>query len=85
MIILKEIRPESFEVFYDNGVYIGDINRECDLCYNFWPNLKGGFWSAGMLKLIYDKLEELNAPILKEYNDWCEQNPPSVQTEEWWE
>ena len=65
----EEIRKDWFKVTYYNGVYMGDITREHDLNYNFWPEYpsKGGFWSEDVLLGIGTKLAELNKPINEEY------------------
>jgi hypothetical protein len=61
----------EYKVFYENGVYMGDLSRAHDLLYNFWPDLKGGFWPAHVLFDISVFLDVLNKPIEDEYNEWC--------------
>jgi hypothetical protein len=70
-IRLKSDGDQRFALFHQNGVIMGLIARDCDLYYNFWPRLSGGFWPGHMLKEIADVLEALNKPIEKEYDDWC--------------
>ncbi len=60
----------NFKVTYENGVYMGDLSIAHDCNYNFWPDLKGGFWAGYVLKEIVDKLEELNKPINDEMNEY---------------
>lgn len=55
---------------------MGDLSRDHDFHYNFWPETieKGGFWPSYILKSLADKLEELNAPIDAEYDAWYEEH-----------
>lgn len=64
---------KDFKVFYENGVYMGDLSTAHDFNYNFWPDLKGGFWPERLLFSIAKKLEELNEPINREFDKWCEE------------
>jgi hypothetical protein len=51
---------ESYKVYYENGAYLGDFEKDMDGYYKFWPELKGGFWDEHILRLLADKLTELN-------------------------
>jgi hypothetical protein len=56
--------PESgFEVTYkDNGIFLGDVLRKEDGFYDFWPETKGGYWSAYVLLALGNMLDALNEP-----------------------
>lgn len=65
-----------------NDVTFGELSRDHDLCFNWWPPKdcgSGGFWSSEMLKAIADKLEELNKPIMDDYLQWCEKHETAQQ------
>jgi hypothetical protein len=47
-------------VYWDNAKYIGDMFPDVDGFYYFWPIKEGGSWSEYSLRLLADKLKELN-------------------------
>jgi hypothetical protein len=52
--------------FYFNNVYLGDAEMDESGFYNFWfAKDNGGYWTSHSLRLIAEKLDELN----KEWND----------------
>lgn len=52
----------GYQVYYENGVYLGDILTDVDGFYYYWPELRGGSWASIVMRLIADKLDELNQP-----------------------
>ena len=58
------------KVFWENGVYIGDILRGDDGYYEFWPDLKGGSWSEYLLSVLWARLKEMNAPYDKQLEEY---------------
>ena len=65
-----------YQIHYDNGVHLGDILADVSGFYYFWPNLdRGGFWDQSVLQQICNKLQELNAPLEKEMDDFFETQP----------
>ena len=56
--------------YAENDVYLGDIIAKEDGYYDFWPDLKGGYWSAYVLRAIADLLDDMNASWDKEINDY---------------
>lgn len=75
-LVSFEPNGADFKVFHYNGVYMGDISRAHDFQYNFWPELKGGFWPEYLLREICDKLAELNKPINDEMNAYFDALEP---------
>lgn len=59
-----------YRVEYDNGVYMGDILQKEDGFYDFWPELRGGYWESSIMREIADKLDALNAPWEKEIDNY---------------
>ena len=53
--------------FYFNNVYLGDAEMDESGFYNFWfdKNNNNGYWTSYSLRLISEKLDELN----KDWND----------------
>lgn len=64
--------PGQHEVYYEDRVFLGHLLMKEDGFYDFWPDLKGGCWSAYVLREIADKLDEINAPYEKELNEYFE-------------
>jgi hypothetical protein len=57
--------------FYFNAVYLGDAERDESGFYNFWfTNDDKGYWTSHSLRLIANKLDELN----EEWNDYILKN-----------
>ena len=50
----------SFKVYYENGVYVGDIVIGDDGYFAYWPEMRPGFVTAVFLRAVADKLDELN-------------------------
>lgn len=48
------------ELFYKNGVKLGEVFAKEDGLYDFWPELRCGFWPAHLLRSIADLLDEMN-------------------------
>jgi hypothetical protein len=60
-IILKEISSSLYEVYFENTVYLGQFIMDVDGHFYYWPSKKDGCWSAWSLKIISEKLYELNS------------------------
>lgn len=67
--ILSE-SSDHYEVIYENGVYLGDIVKEVDGFYVYYPEIRGGYWSSHMMREIADKIDELDAPWQKEMDKY---------------
>ena len=65
-----KIDEHAFDAFAENGVKIGQILREVDGFFVFYPEQHGGFWPAHMLREVSNKLYELNEPWEKQINDY---------------
>lgn len=49
------------ELFYKNGVKLGEVLAKDDGLYDFWPDLsKGGCWPSHLLREIADLLDDMN-------------------------
>lgn len=62
---LRTIELRDSNLFYENGVLLGQILADEGGYYNFWPDLKGGFWPSHLLHSIADLLVLMN-------KDWDE-------------
>lgn len=73
MVLVTElsiIRLEGNDLFYENGVKLGQILAKEDGFYDFWPELNGGYWEAHVLRAIADKLDEMNKPWQEEIDNY---------------
>ena len=50
---------------YENGVHLGQILKEVDGFYVFYPNGHDGFWEEHVLRALADLLRDLNLPWAK--------------------
>jgi hypothetical protein len=71
-LTFKKAKPGEYEVYYENRVFMGHLLMKEDGFYDFWPDLKGGYWSAHILREIADKLDEINAPYERELEEFFE-------------
>lgn len=53
---------KHLNLYYENGVWIGEIIPDFDGYYYFWPIARGGSWSAEVLKQIAGLLDVINEP-----------------------
>ena len=66
MLTLKPANSGGYRAYWENSALIGEVYREVDGYYVFWPVWSGGSWSEGFCRSMADKLQELN-------KDWHEQ------------
>jgi len=75
---IKKPEDKIYEVYYHNGVRLGDFLRDVDGYYKFWPDgERNGFWEGYVLRAIADKEEELNRKW-----DQIIQNDPKINGEQ---
>ena len=62
----------TYKVYYDNNVFLGDIFAKEDGFYDFWPEYpgRGGYWPAYLLREIANKLDQLNEPYQKDIDTY---------------
>lgn len=75
MLTFKEAGKESIMVHYNNGVFLGHFYVEVDGFWVFVPHTKGGCWSGPILKMLYEKLHELNKGWEAELTKQLKENP----------
>ena len=68
--LVERAEAAGFDVFYENGVKLGEILAKEDGFYDFWPELRGGFWASYVLKEIADHLDRLNEPWQKDIEEY---------------
>jgi hypothetical protein len=68
-IILKKVNDSLYEVYFQSSTYLGQFIMEVDGDFYYWPSKKSGCWSAWSLRLISDKLTELNSQSSKHDSD----------------
>ena len=69
MINLEKQSNTSYKVLF-NTKYLGMAEMDESGFYNFYSNDNSGYWPSYALRLIADKLDELN----KEWSDHIKEN-----------
>lgn len=70
MLNFVSLKDGVCDVFYENGVKLGQLLMEVDGFYVFYPDLNGGFWQEHVLKQLADKLKSLNEKWNAEINEY---------------
>ena len=60
MLKLKKKKQEVYDVFYENGVFVGQLLCGDDGFYAYWPELKPGYMPEHFLRSLANKLFTLN-------------------------
>jgi len=61
VIKLVDVEYGSKKLYFAmNDVFMGDVLMKEDGYYDFWPELRGGYWDSYSLRAIADMLDELN-------------------------
>jgi hypothetical protein len=68
-INLQEVSKSHHKVFFGDK-FIGDIIMDVDGYFYYLPSDERGTWSAWTMRLIADKLDELNKP----WDDYIQKN-----------
>lgn len=70
-ITIRKAGQHSYYVYFDKSKNIGKFIQDVDGFYYYHPKLKGGgLWSEHTMRMIADKLKNLNKP----WNDYIEKN-----------
>lgn len=60
-LTLRPSEEGCFDVLWSNNVHVGDIVKDVDGYFYWWPlRTNYGSWPAYALRMIADKLDELN-------------------------
>jgi len=63
-IKLEKITESIYKVYIKDSVYLGTFELDSDGLYKYWESKKlSGAWGSYELKLIAEKLDELNKPF----------------------
>jgi hypothetical protein len=64
MITLEKVDEYRYNVLWENGKQIGTFELGIDGMFYFWNNIDSyGSWTSYSLRLIADKLYEINKPF----------------------
>lgn len=70
---LEKVNEQEFKVITSNGLNIGTFELDVDGFWHFWnTDYIAGSWSSYSLRLVADKLDEVNKPykeVVDEYFD----------------
>lgn len=59
--MIKERKIDGgFELYYSNGVPMGEVLMDVDGYYKYWPITTGGYWDEGSLTYVLEYLKEKN-------------------------
>ena len=62
-IKLEKVNDNCFNVYWNNTVLVGTFEMDCDGFYYFYVSDSPGSWTSYYLKVIADKLDEVNKPL----------------------
>jgi hypothetical protein len=62
MIEFEKVHDHKYQVHTRSGLDIGVFLQDEDGYFYYWPETQG-CWSASKMRIIADKLDELNKPI----------------------
>lgn len=65
----QEITKGRYKVFFNTN-YLGDLVMDVDGYFYYWPSIEKGAWSSYSMRMIADKMDELNKP----WDDYIEKN-----------
>jgi hypothetical protein len=60
---LEKINNNTYNVYWNNTVLVGTFEMDCDGFYYFYVSDDPGSWTSYTLRLIADKLDEVNKPF----------------------
>lgn len=69
---MVRLEEKTGKLYFENGVYLGEILMKEDGFYDFYPELKGGYWDSALLHEIANLLDKMNAPWEEEINRYFE-------------
>lgn len=72
----------TYEVYYENGVFLGTLDQGVDGFYEYWPELRPGSWSSHVLREIADKIDELDRPWQENIDEYFRQHEEGVLSED---
>lgn len=67
-ISVEKVGPAEYKVTSSNGVHMGEFVCKEDGFFDFWPELRPGYWPSYMLRALADALDEINEPWEKILN-----------------
>lgn len=65
----------GYDLYYHNGVHMGEVMIDEDGFYKFWPNDTKGYWDEHMLFLVGNLLKEKNKAWNEELERWFKEYP----------
>jgi len=60
MVTHREINNSLVYLYFQDRAFIGECHRLEDGYFSFLPSNTGGYWSESIIRLVADKLQELN-------------------------
>lgn len=75
-------KEQRIEVYYENGVDLGEIGMLEDGFYYYWPKLRAGCWSSHVMREIADKIDELDKPYQEQIDKYFSQHGEDILSED---
>lgn len=60
LLTFEVVNKNTINVMYNSGTFLGQLYIEVDGFWVFEPSPKVNCWSGQVLKMLYEKLQELN-------------------------
>ena len=84
LVYTEKVNDQKLNVFYENGVNIGEFIKGDDGYYIYFPVENGGAWSESVLYALAQHLEELNKEWHNELMNRPEETELMRETAERW-
>ena len=73
-IKLEKVNEQEYRVLTNNDLFIGTFELDESGFYSFWnPNHVAGSWSSYSLRMVADKLDEINKPFQETVDEYFDQ------------
>lgn len=73
-IRLEKENEQVYKVITSNDLFIGTFKLDIDGMWHFWnPNYVAGSWTPHSLRVVADKLDEINKPFKEVVDEYFDQ------------
>ena len=74
-ISFNKINNQKYDVIFENGIKLGELLMDCDGYFYFWFERCDGSWESWVLRIICDKMDEINKPWNDEIYKYFNEHP----------
>ena len=72
LLYTEKVSDYRYNLFYCNGVQVGEILMKEDGFFDWWPEQRGGYLPSHFLRAVAEILDEMNAPYEAELERFFE-------------